>query len=113
MYFILRLALALLIFLATIAIYLRNRTPVALDLYVHSIEGSLAGLLALALGTGLVLGYLITLPHQWHLGREARRLRRRMARVQSDLDGLKANVGQEQARHAGTEVATTSGSHAT
>lgn len=112
MYLFLRLVLAVLIFLATIAIYLRNRTPVALDLYVHSIEGSLAGLLALALGLGLVVGYLITLPHQWHLGREARRLQRRMARVQSDLDGLKSNIGQEQARHAGTEVATTSGSRA-
>jgi uncharacterized integral membrane protein len=109
MFLIIRLAFALLLFIATIAVYLRNDGPVHLDLYLQSFDAPLAMLLAAALGAGLVLGYVASLTRQWKLHRESRRLARRLARVQSDLDGLQANIQQEQSRHAGQELVTMPG----
>ena len=59
MFALFRYLVALLVFVAALALYLRNDAPVTVDLYTTVVEAPLALVLAASLALGLVVGYLV------------------------------------------------------
>lgn len=102
MFALFRYLVALLVFVAALALYLRNDTPVRVDLFATEIETPLALALMASLALGLLLGYGVSLGRQWRLHHRAAVLERQLARLQADLDGLRA----AEAAHAAHPVAT-------
>jgi len=100
MFALLRYLVALVVFVGAIAVYLRNDAPATLDLYTFHVEAPLALLLAAALALGMLVGYTVSLGRQWRLHHRAAKLARKVSRLQSDLDGLKAAEAEHAARHA-------------
>jgi len=89
MFALFRYLVALAVFLAALALYLRNDNPVTVDLYTTVFEVPLALALAASLALGLVLGYGVSLGRQWRLHHRAAGLERKLARLQADLEGLR------------------------
>ena len=100
MFALLRYLVALVVFIGAIAVHLRNDARVTLDLYTFSFEAPMALLLAAALALGMLVGYAVSLGRQWRLHHRAAKLARKVARLQSDLDGLRATEAEHAARHA-------------
>jgi uncharacterized membrane protein YciS (DUF1049 family) len=100
MFALLRYVAALVVFVGAIAVYLRNDALVTLDLYTFNVEAPLALLLAAALAAGMLVGYTVSLGRQWRLHHRAAKLARKVNRLQSDLDGLKATEAEHAARQA-------------
>jgi uncharacterized membrane protein YciS (DUF1049 family) len=90
MFALFRYLVALLVFVAALALYLRNDAPVTVDLYTTVVEAPLALVLAASLALGLVVGYLVSLGRQWRLQHRAAGLERRLLRLKADLDGLQS-----------------------
>jgi len=90
MFALFRYLVALAVFVAMLALYLRNDTPVTVDLYATVLEAPLALMLSASLALGLLVGYGVSLGRQWRLHHRAASLERKLARLQADLDGLRA-----------------------
>lgn len=95
------LAIALTILTALFAI--QNATVITVSFLVWEFEASLALVLILTLGVGVLVGYLATLPSAWKKSSELRQTRRRESELESLVQKEEEKQGAARASMSTTE----------